>query len=179
MPVMNIACMLKCFSHVQLFPTLWTVAHQAPLPMGFSSQEHWSGLPCLSSGDLSDPGIKTPMSYISCIGREVLYHQCHLESPMNITQNVNYKSIKFVIKEKSLPNPRSSRFLYMLSIRILYFFFHIQIHILSTFAKGVSSVSEFFFFFFFFACGCPVVPTPFAEKTIFFLHCITIVPLSR
>ena len=67
---------------------------------------------------------------------------------MNITQNVNYESIKFVIKEKSLPNPRSSRFLYMLSIRILYFFFHIQIHILSTFAKGVSSVSEFFFFFF-------------------------------
>ena len=65
---------------------------------------------------------------------------------MNITQNVSYKSIKVVIKEKSLPNPRSSRFLCMLSIRILHFFFHIQIHILSTFVKGVSSVSEFFIF---------------------------------
>ena len=65
---------------------------------------------------------------------------------MSITQNVSYKSIKVVIKEKSLPNPRPSRFLCMLSIRILHFFFHIQIYILSTFVKGVSSASEFFFF---------------------------------
>ena len=60
MPVMNIACMLKCFSHVHLFPTLWAVAHQFPLPMGFSRQEHWSGLPCPSSGNFPDPGIKPP-----------------------------------------------------------------------------------------------------------------------
>ena len=37
---------------------LWTVAHQAPPSMGFSSQEHWSGLPFLSPGDLPDPGIE-------------------------------------------------------------------------------------------------------------------------
>ena len=36
-----LACMLSCFSHV-----LWIVALQAPLSMGFSRQEHWSGLPC-------------------------------------------------------------------------------------------------------------------------------------
>ena len=35
--------MLSCFSHVQLFVTLWTVAHQAPLSMDFSRQEYWSG----------------------------------------------------------------------------------------------------------------------------------------
>ena len=40
---------------------LWTVAHQAPLSMGFSRQEYWSGLPCPPPGDLPDPGIK-PMS---------------------------------------------------------------------------------------------------------------------
>ena len=34
------------FSHVQLFATLWTVDHQAPLFMGLSRQEYWSGLPC-------------------------------------------------------------------------------------------------------------------------------------
>ena len=34
---------LRHFSHVQLFATLWTVAHQAPLPMGFPKQEYWSG----------------------------------------------------------------------------------------------------------------------------------------
>ena len=45
-------------SHVQLFATPWTVALQAPLSMGFSRQEYWSGLPFLSPGDLSDPGIK-------------------------------------------------------------------------------------------------------------------------
>ena len=39
------------------FATLWTVAHQAPLSMGFSRQEHCSGLPFTSSGDLPDAGI--------------------------------------------------------------------------------------------------------------------------
>ena len=38
--------MLRCFSRVWLFATPWTVARQAPLSMGFSWQEHWSGLPC-------------------------------------------------------------------------------------------------------------------------------------
>ena len=40
------------------FVTPWTVACQAPLPMGFPGQEYWSGLPFLSPGDLPDPGIK-------------------------------------------------------------------------------------------------------------------------
>ena len=38
--------MLSHFSRVRLFVTLWTVAHQAPLSMGFSREEYWSGLPC-------------------------------------------------------------------------------------------------------------------------------------
>ena len=50
--------MLNCFSHVQLFVTLWTVACQAPPSMGFSRQEYWSGLPCPPPGDLPDPGIE-------------------------------------------------------------------------------------------------------------------------
>ena len=51
--------MLGChFSHVQLFVTPWTVAHQAPLSTGFSRQEHWSRLPCPPPGNLADPGIK-------------------------------------------------------------------------------------------------------------------------
>ena len=46
----------------QSCPTLatpWTVARQAPLSMGFSRQEGWSGLPLASPGDLPDPGIKS------------------------------------------------------------------------------------------------------------------------
>ena len=50
------------FSHVQLFVTLWTLARQAPLFMGFSRQEYWSGLLCLPPGDLPDPGIKPTIS---------------------------------------------------------------------------------------------------------------------
>ena len=56
-----------------LFATPWTAAHQAPLSMGFSRQEYWSGLPFPPPGDLPDPGIK-PESQVSCIGRQVLYH---------------------------------------------------------------------------------------------------------
>ena len=51
--------MLSRFSCVQLFVTLWTVAHQAPLSMGFSRQEYWSGLPCPPPGDLPDPGMES------------------------------------------------------------------------------------------------------------------------
>ena len=56
-------CMLSHFSRVRLFATPWTVAWQAPLSMGFSRQEYWSGLPC-PSGDLPDPGIE-PVSFRS------------------------------------------------------------------------------------------------------------------
>ena len=50
--------MLSRFSHVQLFATLCTVTHQAPLFMGFSRQKYWSGLPCPPPGDLPNLGIK-------------------------------------------------------------------------------------------------------------------------
>ena len=52
------ACMLSFFCHVQVFVTLWTVAHQAPLSMGFSRQEYCNGLPYSPPGFLSNPEIK-------------------------------------------------------------------------------------------------------------------------
>ena len=57
-------CVLSCFICVQLFATPWTVAHQAPLSMGFSRQEYWSGLLGPPPGDLPDPGIE-PVSLMS------------------------------------------------------------------------------------------------------------------
>ena len=51
-------CVFSCFSYVQLFVTLRTVACQAPLSMGFSRQEYWSGFLCPPPGDLPDPGIE-------------------------------------------------------------------------------------------------------------------------
>ena len=56
--------MLSCLSHVWLLANLKTVAFQAPLSMGFSRQEYWSGLLCPPPGDLPDPGIE-PMSPVS------------------------------------------------------------------------------------------------------------------
>ena len=53
----NNVCRLSCFTHFRLFVALWTVARQAPLSVGFSRQEYWSGLPCRLPGDLLDPGI--------------------------------------------------------------------------------------------------------------------------
>ena len=47
--------MLSCFSHVQLFVILWTIA---PLSMGFSRLQYWSGLPCLPPGDLPHPRME-------------------------------------------------------------------------------------------------------------------------
>ena len=70
-------CMLGCCNCVQLFETLWTAAHQAPLSMRFSRQEFWSGLPCPLLGDLPDPGIE-PMS-LNC--RWFLHYQCSPGSP--------------------------------------------------------------------------------------------------
>ena len=50
--------MLSHFSRVRLCASLWTVARQAPLSMGFSRQEYWSGLPFPSPGDRPNPGIE-------------------------------------------------------------------------------------------------------------------------
>ena len=52
------------FSNVRLFVALQAIAHQVSLSMGFFSQEYWRGLPCLSPGELSDPGIE-PVSPVA------------------------------------------------------------------------------------------------------------------
>ena len=62
--IQHVTCMLSCFSHVQVFATLWIVVHQAPLSVVFSQQEYWSGLPRPPPGDLLNPGIE-PKSLMS------------------------------------------------------------------------------------------------------------------
>ena len=59
------------------FATPWTVAHQAPLSMGFSRQEYQSGLPFLSPGDFPDPGMETESPF----GRQILYCWATWEAP--------------------------------------------------------------------------------------------------
>ena len=51
-------CAVFCHSVVSDSATPWTTAHQAPLSMGFSRQEYWSGMPCPPPGDVPNPGIE-------------------------------------------------------------------------------------------------------------------------
>ena len=63
-----------CTCSAQLFATLQTAAHQAPLSMGFSKQEYWNKLPLPPPGDLPDPGME-PMSPMSlALADEFFYH---------------------------------------------------------------------------------------------------------
>ena len=64
---------VKSLSRVRLFATLWTVARQAPLSMGFSRQEYWSGFPFPSPGDFPTQGSNP--SLLLC--RQTLYPLSH------------------------------------------------------------------------------------------------------
>ena len=69
----SVSCMPSHFSHVQLCATPWTVAHHAPLSMGFQARIlEWVAMP--SSRGSSQPRDQTQVSYVPCIGRWVLYH---------------------------------------------------------------------------------------------------------
>ena len=59
---------VKSLSHVLLFAKLWTVAYKAPLSMGFSRQEYWSGLPCPPPGDLNSGVEPTSLKFLSLAG---------------------------------------------------------------------------------------------------------------
>ena len=75
------ACMLSRLSLVWLFVTLWTLACQALLSMGFSRQEYWSGFPCPPPGDLSYPGTE-PMFFTSpALAGRFIHHWPHLGNP--------------------------------------------------------------------------------------------------
>ena len=82
------ACMLSRFSGVQLFVTLWAIAHQASPSIGFSRHGYWSGLSCPPQGDLPNPGIE-PMSLTHRLGSTLCpealstpaWWHAHLQSP--------------------------------------------------------------------------------------------------
>ena len=64
--------------------TPWTITCQAPLSVGFSRQEYWTGLPFPSPGDLLNPGLKpmSPVHLLHC--RQILYHWATKEARMNL-----------------------------------------------------------------------------------------------
>ena len=75
--------MLSYLSHVQLFATPWTVVHQAPLSMGFSRQEYWSGLPFPTPEDLPNPGIKPTSLMSPALASRLLTASLTWEAPVS------------------------------------------------------------------------------------------------
>ena len=66
--------MLSCVIPVQLFATSWTVARHAPLSMGFSRQEYWSGLLIPPPGDLPDPGTEASSPVSPALQTDYYYY---------------------------------------------------------------------------------------------------------
>ena len=91
-------CVLSRFSHVRLFAILWTFVHQALLSMGFSRQEHWSGLPCPPSGDLPHPGIE-PVSPVSPALTGRFFITSHLGSPTGDTADSKSDQVPVLWRE--------------------------------------------------------------------------------
>ena len=87
------ACVLSCFSRIQLFVIPWTVASQAP---GFSRQEYKSRLPCLPPGHLPKPGIEiaTPVCLAMQVNSSQLSHQ---GSPVDYCSSTNYFSYQLQV----------------------------------------------------------------------------------
>ena len=73
--------MLRCFSYVRLFATLWTVACWAFLSSKFSRQEYWSGFPFSSPGDFPDPGIELEFPAAPALHADSLPLPSHWGSP--------------------------------------------------------------------------------------------------
>ena len=107
----------ESLSHVRLFMTTKTVAHQAPLSMGFSRQEYWSGLPCPLPGDLPGPVIE-PMSIVSPALQAILYPWSYLGSGFGLSFS---KSLHNPLMNLSNPHPPSQPvfpLLFSLSLQI-------------------------------------------------------------
>ena len=86
----SVRAVLSCFSRVWLFATLWTVAHQAPLSMGFFRQEYWSGLPFPPPGIFLTQRLNPSLpQLLHC--RQILSRLSHLGTTVNshITEKDN------------------------------------------------------------------------------------------
>ena len=96
---------MKLLSHVRLFASPWTVAHQAPPSMEFSRQEYWSGLPFPSPGDLPDPGIeaRSPTLWTDALPSEPPGNQPEnpkdlIKKLLELTNSLTFHNIKWIPK---------------------------------------------------------------------------------
>ena len=106
-------CVLSCFSHAQLFVTLWTETCQALLSMGFSRQEYWSGFLYPPPGDLPDPRIKprSPVLHMdSLLGHCWVFQICWHKEYSTLTAS----SFRILNSSSGIPSPPLALFVVML-----------------------------------------------------------------
>ena len=89
---------VSCFSRVRLFATLRTVGHQAPLSMGLSRQEYWSGFSCPPPGDLPDPGMEPASLTFPALGGGFFTTSANWEAQNVVT--VYDFSVSLIVKGK-------------------------------------------------------------------------------
>ena len=96
-PIQSILCAVLSCSVVSHSVALWTVALQAPLSMGFSREEYWSGLPCPFPGDLSNPGIEPRSTTVQV---ESFQHYPFLSSGEGNGTPLQYSCLENPMKEE-------------------------------------------------------------------------------
>ena len=102
---LSLVCLCaRSLSHVWLFVTLWTVACQAPLSMGLSREEYWSGLPWPPPGDLPDPGITAASLLCPALAGRFFTTSATWEVPLHW-----YSSSKYVMCIKTIPNKKECK----------------------------------------------------------------------
>ena len=86
--------------HIWFFVTLWTVAHQAPLSVGFSKQEFWSGVPFPTPGSLPDPGIESTNLASPALTSGLFTISATWKADVTYTYNLKIKQISEYWKKK-------------------------------------------------------------------------------
>ena len=93
----------KSLHHVQLLVILWTMACQAPLSTGFSRQDCWSGLPCLSPEDLPNPGTE-PASLRPPTWAGGLFSTCSTwEVPLTSESLLHWQAVSLLLSHLGSP----------------------------------------------------------------------------
>ena len=89
--------------------TLWTIALQAPLSMGFSRQEYWSGLPCSPPGDLSDPGTEPTSLMFAALAGRFFTISATWEAPKQLSDTLFLFTLRSVgPRRNAVPDPEAS-----------------------------------------------------------------------
>ena len=116
---------VQSLSHVWLFVTLWTAAQQAPLSMGFSRQEYWSGLPFPPPENLPDPGIEpVPLMSPALEVYSLPLHRLRSQSNHSIALKIIHKIVSMSSSPPSLLTGLNTKALLTVHCRLLSFVFY-------------------------------------------------------